>query len=249
VRAGRAGQGGIGGRLVDVPIRVEGRFHAVPQVPADDGLAARDVRVWLPAGYGDEPQRRYPVLYLHDGQNLFDPRRAAFGMAWHVDAVVDALVSERAIPPLLVVAVDNTPERLDEYRAGADPTADDGSPAAAYRRFLAERLKPWVDARYRTRPGREDTALMGSSMGGVASVAHALRYPGVWGRVGALSTAFWYGGYELPRWLARQAPEVLPARLWLDVGTAESPADSASAEFALDRGARPPRRARLRAGP
>lgn len=219
--------------LVSVEVRDEGRFHVVAAFPAE-GLAAREVRVWLPAGYDAEPGRRYPVLYLHDGQNLFDPARAAFGAAWEVDEAVDALVAEGAIPPLVVVGVDNTPARVEEYRAGPDPTADDGSAAAAYRTFLAERLKPWVDARYRTLCGRADTALAGSSMGGVASLAHALHYPEVWGRVGAFSSAFWYGNHELPAWLADHAPTALPDRLWLDVGTAESTTGGASTEFALD---------------
>lgn len=216
-----------------VTVRAEGRFHYVDAFPAE-GLAPRAIRIFLPADYDAAPARRHPVVYLHDGQNLFDPADAAFGEEWEVDEVVDALVAGGEIPPVIVVGVDNTADRLAEYQSGPDPTADDERPSAAYRTFLAERLKPWVDGRYRTSCGRSDTVLIGSSMGGVASIAHALRYPEVWGRIGALSTAFWYSGYELTRWLADHAPLVLPERVWLDVGTAESTTGGGDAEFVVD---------------
>ena len=84
----------------------------------------RFVTIYLPPGYDAEPQRRYPVLYLHDGQNLFDPGRAAFGVAWDADATAERLIQERRIPPLLLVGIDNTHERLDEYAYHPDPRAN-----------------------------------------------------------------------------------------------------------------------------
>lgn len=176
-----------GGRLIE--------YEAV----ASAHLGPRNVTVWLPPGY-DAGVERYPVLYMHDGQNLFDPARANFG-EWGVDEHLVRLIETGQVRAPIVVGVWNTLLRLREY-VPADLIASlptevrgtllpmyGGAPLSdAYLRFLVEELKPRIDAEYRTLPGRDDTATMGSSMGGLISLYAMMKHPDVFGAAGCLST-------------------------------------------------------------
>ncbi|MDE1928894.1 MAG: alpha/beta hydrolase, partial [Burkholderiales bacterium] len=179
-----------GGRFIDYPAFAS-RF-----------VAPRRVRVWLPPDAGRE---RLAVLYMQDGQNVFDPPSPIAKGAWEVDRQLLALRRARAVRPTMVVAVWNTEDdRAREYapqaaieslpaavRALVLPAggAADAAPLAdAYVRFLATELKPYIDAHYRTRPGRDDTFLMGSSMGGLISLYALASYPQVYGGAACLST-------------------------------------------------------------
>ncbi len=142
----------------------------------------RHVEVWLPPGYDTSPDTRYPVLYMHDGQNLFDPRIANTGVDWGVDEAVVRLVERGVIPPVIVVGVWSTAERGPEYSPWH------GAPA--YARFLIEELMPRVDAAFRTLTGPGHTAVMGSSMGGLLSFYLVTRHPEVFGACGCVSTHF-----------------------------------------------------------
>jgi enterochelin esterase-like enzyme len=144
--------------------------------------ATRHVEVWLPPGYDDDRSARYPVLYMHDGQNLFDPRIANTGVDWGVDEAVVRLVGKGAIPPVIVVGVWNTADR------GAEYSPWHGAPD--YARFLIEELIPRVDAEFRTLAGPENTAVAGSSMGGLLSLYLVTHHPDVFGACGCLSTHF-----------------------------------------------------------
>ncbi|WP_374600138.1 alpha/beta hydrolase [Brevundimonas sp.] len=176
-----------GGRLVD--------YEAV----ASAHLGPRNVTVWLPPGY-DAGSDCHPVLYMHDGQNLFDPARANFG-EWGVDEHLVRLIETGQVRVPIVVGVWNTPLRLREYvpadliaalpgevrdslmpMYGGEPLSD------AYLRFLVEELKPRIDAEYRTLSGRDDTVIAGSSMGGLISLYAMMKYPEVFGAAGCLST-------------------------------------------------------------
>ena len=142
----------------------------------------RHIEIWLPPGYDDDPSARYPVLYMHDGQNLFDPRIANTGIDWGVDEAVVRLVGKGAIPPIIVVGVWSTAERGPEY-----------SPwhrAPDYARFLIEELMPRVDNEFRTVAGPEYTAVAGSSMGGLLSFYLVTYHPDVFGACGCVSTHF-----------------------------------------------------------
>ena len=142
----------------------------------------RHVVIWLPPGYDSTRSTRYPVLYMHDGQNLFDPRIAFTGVDWGVDEAVVRLSQAGTIPPVIVVGVWNSAERGTEY-----------SPwhrASAYARFLVEELMPRVNAEFRTLTGRENTAVMGSSMGGLLSFYLVTHHPDVFGACGCVSTHF-----------------------------------------------------------
>jgi pimeloyl-ACP methyl ester carboxylesterase len=171
---------------------------------ANTKLLPRPVAVWLPPGYERERARRYRVLYMHDGQNLFDSRSAFGGVPWGVDEALAALIALGDVSPTVVVAIGNTAQRWYEYapeaalrtlpadvRAAADaelPLAGADLAAEAYVRFLADELKPQIDQRFRTLPTRADTVVMGSSMGGLASLYALCRRPDVFGGAACLST-------------------------------------------------------------
>jgi predicted alpha/beta superfamily hydrolase len=176
---------------------------------------ARDVFVYLPRDYDASPARRYPVLYMHDGQNLFDPR--AFMGGWRAKETLDREIAAGRVDDVIVVGLANTSARMDEYMP-----PESGGRADAYGRFLTDELKPWVDATLRTRPGRDDTGVLGSSLGGLVSFYLAWERPDVFGRVGSLSGSFWKGEHLAA--IGQDAPRDL--RVYLDSGTAGSSGDS-----------------------
>jgi hypothetical protein len=143
---------------------------------------SRHVEIWLPPGYDAAGATRYPVLYMHDGQNLFDPRIANTGVDWGVDEAVVRLVKRGAIPPIIVVGVWSTDARSSEYSPWDD--------ASDYARFLIEELIPRVNREFRTRTGPANTAAMGSSMGGLLSFYLVTHHPETFGGCGCLSTHF-----------------------------------------------------------
>ena len=142
----------------------------------------RHVEIWLPPGYDDNPAARYPVLYMSDGQNLFDPRIANTGADWGVDESIVRLSETGVIPPVIVVGAWSTDERGPEYSPWH------GAPE--YARFLIEELMPRVNAEFRTATGPEYTAVMGSSMGGLLSFYLVMNHPDVFGSCGCVSTHF-----------------------------------------------------------
>ncbi|HET7234691.1 MAG TPA: alpha/beta hydrolase-fold protein [Longimicrobium sp.] len=149
----------------------------------------RRVWVYLPPDYASS-SKRYPVLYMHDGQNVFDDSTSGFG-EWGVDETLDSLYAA-GDPGIIVVAVDHGgAKRLDEYSPFINPRHGGGE-GDAYVDFLARTLKPFIDRRYRTRPGRLSTGVAGSSMGGLISLYAALKYPDVFGRAGIFSPALWF---------------------------------------------------------
>ena len=117
---------------------------------------ARQLIIYLPPGYGADVNRRYPVLYMQDGQNLFDGTTSYTpGQHWHLNETGDTLIREGAIAPVIIVGIYNTGEhRIEEYTPTADPNFKVGGQAGLYGRMLTEELKPYVDRRYRTKPDR-----------------------------------------------------------------------------------------------
>lgn len=185
---------------------------------------AHDVVVCLPPGYDRDPTRRYPVLYLHDGQNVFDDYpMAAFGVQWGVDTTARALTYAGIIEPLILVAIGNAGrERIDEYTPTRDAAHDAGGLADRYGQMLVREIKPLIDHDFRTLPDAMNTGVGGSSLGGLLSLHLGLTYPHVFGKLALLSPSVWWDD----RWIVRQlatfrAPhETL--RIWLDVGTGET---------------------------
>jgi predicted alpha/beta superfamily hydrolase len=193
------------------------RFHS--RFLPDD----RDITVYVPPGLGDDPDQRFPVLYLHDGQNLFDPEKAFNrGEHWRVGETVTALVADNAIEPLLIVGIHNTGRRrLDEYTPTAD-TRRGGAEADAYGRLLVEELKPFIDGRYRTRREPAYTGIGGSSLGGLVSLYLGLMRPDVFSRLAVMSPSVWWDRRAILRYV-RDAHPKPRLKLWVDVGTAEGP--------------------------
>jgi len=196
--------------LVAVPLSAQTQTGPAPEVSAgkivDLGVVQskytdpRRVVVWLPSGY-DPNGPKYAVLYMHDGQNLFDTKTAGYGMEWQIDETLDRLIREKKVRPTIVVGIWSTPKRLQEYvpskafnglppeyrlkiRAlyGGDPLSD------GYLRFLVRELKPMIDRRFNVRTDAADTAIMGSSMGSLISLYAIDEYPKVFGAAGMMST-------------------------------------------------------------
>lgn len=188
----------------------------------------RLVRVLLPPGY-DEPRnrgRRYPVLYLNDGQNLFDPASAIFGNSeWRVDEVVDSLVRTGALEPLIVVGIDNAGRagRAHELLPFPDEflSPPDEAPAGAlYPGFLVDEVIPLIEKRYRARRGAAHRALGGSSYGALAALYAAAVRPGVFGRLLLESPSFYVADQRIEQVARRR--RWTAARVYLGVGTNET---------------------------
>ncbi len=203
------------GRTLTGDVRLVAAFHSAI---LDN---ARDVHVWLPPGYEQDDTRRFPVLYLHDGQNVFDASTSFAGEEWGVDETADRLVHAGRIAPPIIVAVDHAgARRADEFAPTYDVHRQAGGHADRYARFLVEELKPYVDASFRTRPEAAHTAVGGSSMGGLVTLYLGLERPDVFGALAVLSPSIWWDRRAvLAR--VRALPGRLPWRIWLDVGTAE----------------------------
>jgi predicted alpha/beta superfamily hydrolase len=193
-----------------------------PDFPLAQLRRTRRVWVYLPPDYATG-LRHYRVLYLQDGQNVFD-QFTSFAGEWGVDETLDALAANGQDPvSCIVVAVDNgSKHRLDEYSPWRNRRTGRGGCAAQYADFLAHTLKPYIDYHYRTQPGRAATGIAGSSMGGLLATYAALRHPAVFGRVGVFSPAYWFAGQALLAYVAQQSPR--PDTRWYFVcGTQESP--------------------------
>lgn len=198
---------------------VLGRLEYWKNVPSQHLSLPRHVEIWLPPGYDENPQARYPVLYMHDGQNLFDPRIANTGVDWGVDEAIVRGMQTGQVDPAIVVGVWCTDLRGYEY-----------SPwhmGPSYARFLIEELMPEVNRAYRTLDGPKHTLVMGSSMGGLISFWLCWKYPEVFGSAGCVSTHWvWSGPRRDPndtplieRELAPGAPFPHGVRLYFDYGT------------------------------
>ena len=197
--------------VVESPGKVTGelRYHRHVR---DRTLPSRDLVVWLPRFYELKDRATYPVLYLNDGQDLFDPLTAQDGRDWGVDEAMTQLIADDTIEPMIVVGIYSTDDRLSEYAPG--------EAGEAYMRYIVETVKPLIDRRYRTRPGRESTFIGGAAMGGVIAFATAWAYPEVFSAAlsqtpsyrleGRMDTQTWYQ--------ARAGDEDRPVFFYLDRG-------------------------------
>ena len=181
----------------------------------------RRIRVWLPPGY-EGGKERYPVVYFHDGQNVFDPG-GPFG-SWSADKVAEEEMRSGRVRPAILVAVDNTPDRVREYLPPPD-VVPEGRPAPGeigradlYARYLLEVVKPYVDRTYRTLSERENTLVLGSSMGGVVSHYLLESRGDSFSAAGVFSPAYWAS----PKFFSKSLNKPMPdGRIYLDMGTRE----------------------------
>lgn len=200
----------------------------------------RRVTVWLPSEYASQPETRYPVVYLLDGQNCFDASRAAFGVEWSADETARDLIDQRKTRPFMMVAIDNSPHRMTEYTSASEaPPKKNGAEsqpvgggADRMLAFLVDELKPKIDQTYRTQPESHSTVIIGSSLGGLF-VLHALQTRSdVFGGGAAMSPSLFWANEA-----ALQSVKAWPGlgsstseesgiatgqqRLWIDIGTRE----------------------------
>jgi predicted alpha/beta superfamily hydrolase len=194
------------------------------ELPSNFLPGHRDVTVYLPAGYDEQPERCYPVLYMHDGQNLFDPRKAFIpGHHWRIAENTDAVIEAGEVEPLIIVGINNMGERrLAEYTHSADPKLGGGE-ADCYGLLLVEELMPFIGENFRVASGPEHTGLGGSSLGGLVSLYLGLRYPEIFGRLAVMSPSIWWNRRSILRVLREAGQPEQRARIWLDAGDAEGP--------------------------
>jgi predicted alpha/beta superfamily hydrolase len=179
--------------------------------------------VYLPPGYHEQPGRHFPVLYLHDGQNLFDGRTSYVpGMDWHVGESADNSIRSGRAEPMIIVGIYNTGRtRIHEYTPTKVPKLGGGR-ADRYGKFLLNELMPFIQKTYRVERGPGRTGIGGSSLGGLVSLYLGLRMPGVFGKIAALSPSVWWNHRVIVRFAQASMPEPHP-RIWLDIGTREGP--------------------------
>lgn len=175
----------------------------------------RDILVWLPPSY-DRGRKKYPVLYMHDGQNLFDPATSFCGQDWKLDETAMQLMKRGTVDEFIVVGIANSPDRMEEYNLFK-------SKGEAYARFLIQVVKPFIDAAYRTKPGREHTAVGGSSMGGLFSFQLGWLRSEVFSMAACLSPAFWFNRGRMYKLVQDGPLPGNPVRLYLDAGDLEPP--------------------------
>ena len=196
------------------------RIRLHPKFPSSYLSTRRDVVVYLPPGYG-ESGARYPVLYMQDGQNLFDPATAFGGRHWRAAETADDLILRRAIRPLIVVGVYNTGERrISEYTPTRDRRLRKGGKGDRYAEMLARELKPFIDCEYRTAKPATHTGVGGASLGALVAVQAGLLYPRVFGKLAALSPSVWWDDRSILKLVRGYSSRVRPS-VWLDTGTAE----------------------------
>jgi predicted alpha/beta superfamily hydrolase len=198
--------------------------------PTNTALKKRDVIIWLPPDYKSNSTRHYPVLYMHDGQNLMDATTSFVG-EWSVDETAQQLVESGQVEPVIIVGVYNAgTDRIAEYTQVPDPKyaqqgGDRGGKADEYGAFLVNDLKPLIDGKYRTKPEAQYTGLAGSSLGGLVSMYLGMKHPGTFTRLGVISPSVFWGEKDIVS-RVNALPGKLPLRIWEDMGTDEASTDS-----------------------
>ena len=176
---------------------------------------SRRIWIYLPRSYSTDLNRRYPVMYAHDGQNLFD-RATSFSGEWGMDESLDKLQQE-----LIVVGVDNGGAyRIDELTPFANKQYGGGQ-ANDYLDFIVDKLRPYINSRFRTKPEREHTSILGSSLGGLCSYYAALRHENIFGLIGVFSPSFWFTD-DIYTYTEEHVFETSPPRLYFVGGQQES---------------------------
>lgn len=197
-----------------------GNFQFLRHFPSNILNSRRNVILYLPPSYFKDQSRRYPVIYMHDGNNIFDAHTAFMGVEWEVDEAAETLMTHGAIQEAIIVGVYNTPNRMDEYT----PTHSKrygGGRGDLYIRFLIEELMPAVNAKFRTLTGREHTGIMGSSLGGLISLYAGLAYPDVFSMIGSISPSLWWDDRYMERDFVLGQKHHGGMKIWLDMGTRE----------------------------
>ncbi|MBL1214439.1 MAG: histidine kinase [Ignavibacteriae bacterium] len=175
-----------------------------------EGIEPRDIIVWVPPGYNELNSERYPVLYMHDGQNIFDPKTSAFGIDWQVDETATEFILEDQIEPLIIVGIYNTINRSSEY--------NESDLGKIYCEFITNQLKPFIDKNYKTKPGRDNTFTGGSSAGGLISFILLWENPDVFSGAICISPAFKINEIDYVNNVEEFSGDKKPIRIYIDNG-------------------------------
>ena len=208
------------GATVEIWPRFQGDAGRVDRIDGWWSPSLQDHRpIWIytPPSYDEQPDERFPVVYMHDGQNLFDPSYSFAGVTWQVQDALDQGAADGSIREAIVVGIGNTGDRIWEYTPSDGGYGGGG--AGPYLDFVVGELKPQIDLLYRTSPDRLDTAIAGSSLGGLVSACAGVWHPEVFGLVGELSPSTWWDNTMIIGMVrgTAQSP-VKPARVYVDSG-------------------------------
>jgi len=184
-------------------------------------LPSRDIAVYLPPGYDATSSKRYPVLYMHDGQNLFDANTSTFGVEWQADETAQRLIEAGRIEPLIIVGIYNSRERTDEYTPGRDQNRKAGGKGERYAKMLIEEVIPFIESAYRVDASRSARGIGGSSLGGLISLYICQQYPETFSRCLVVSPALWWNDHAVVKSLKSDNAGLKNLRIWLDMGTKE----------------------------
>lgn len=179
----------------------------------------RNIWVYLPPSYDEDKKKRYPVLYAHDGNNVFDRSTSFLGIEWELDDTAERLMRNGRMREVIIVAIANTPQRQSEY-THIYMAQLGGGKADHYADFIINDLKPFIDNTYRTLRDRQYTAVMGSSLGGLVSLYLAWKYHHVFSMAGVVSPSVWWAFRDILH-VVRTTKHKPPIKIWLDIGTLE----------------------------
>ncbi len=174
------------------------------------GIKDRNIIVWLPPSYSRENSKKYPVLYMHDGQNIVDPETSSMGIDWGIDEAADSLIRQNKIREIIIVGIYNSSDRSAEYSH-----SDLGE---KYMNFIVNELKPFIDKNYRTKSDRENTATMGSSMGGLISLMLVWEHSETFSQAGCLSPAFKVAEFDYIPWIQKYTGKKKDIKIYVDNG-------------------------------
>lgn len=206
--------------------QVKGKFEKRWAAVTSTSVKTRGVWVYYPPTYLENTAAKFPVVYMHDGQNLFDAATAFGGNEWKVDETMDVAAEDASIREAIIVGPENTSDRIAEYT----PTKSADYPASgngdAYLAMLIDELKPKVDAELRTLPARETTAMIGSSLGGLISAYAGAKKTATFGLIGAMSPSTWWDGTAILKIVAGTTTK--PLRVYVDSGDSGASNDDRS---------------------
>jgi predicted alpha/beta superfamily hydrolase len=180
----------------------------------------RTLIVYLPPEYATNTAQRYPVLYMHDGQNIFDAA-TSFAGEWEADETAERLISEGRIEPVIIVGIYNNEDRINEYTVYKDTRRESSGKGRQYGACIVEEVKPFIDKQYRTLPDRDNTAVAGSSLGGLISLYLCWRYPDIFSKGAVVSPALMWADGQLVQEIEKKPESLKRIKWWVDMGTAE----------------------------
>jgi predicted alpha/beta superfamily hydrolase len=195
-----------------------GRLQYVSNFYSPQFGTYRTLTIYLPPSYSENPLKRYPVLYAHDGQNLFDAARASYGVEWRMDEAANSLIGNGKMDEVIIVGMDHGgSNRIYEYTPCCDPSYGGGG-ADKYERFILDTVRPYINQNFRTLTTKPNTALIGSSLGGLVSFYIGRRNPTVFGKLAALSSSFWWNNQDLTKQVETSTTKVA-VNFYIDAGT------------------------------